>query len=163
MKRLLETTYALGKMYEKNPIVRGLLQSFTSKFLQLCNAERFDPRSIVLGVFSPKSEPDKMVVTLEKALYLQEPFKVPPPNFNSASQLFVRKFKSLYSSFLASNGRVEDFVRCCDELCNALFVITHYIAERQASSVKTLKGYDIMLGDNLAGDLVFYIYLKRAR
>jgi hypothetical protein len=158
MEHRLRSTHEMAELFEDSEPVRKLVKEFSRQFFQMAHSEGFDPRSIEFEGMVPVGEPDKVVLTLQKASYLTEPITETPPNIQSASYQLVRRIRSFYSSFLAENGWVEGFVEVCPGFCSCVLVLMDYVLER-VKSRKALTHFDIDCGDNVAGDLVFFVHL----
>ena len=162
MELNLQRTYKLAKLYESNPKMRRLIQDFLESFVQMLHTEGFDPRTVKFEMITPKGEPNKLVLTLQEAQYLDgqtlEQLEE-RENVRGASYQFVRVLRSFYASLLAENGRMQGLVDACSGLCDCIFNLGAYMLERYDCGRK-LRGYAISCGDNAAGDLVFFIHLE---
>lgn len=159
MEHHLKRTRKMAMMFETKPKIRELVNTFSRKFFEMCKAEEFDIRTVEFEAIVPNSDPRKIVLTLQKANYLDSPIKEIPPHKNSASYMLVRQLQSFYASFLADNGWVEGLIDQCPGFCDCVFSIAAYILE-QTKGAFDIRGYSITVGDNAAGDLCLFINLE---
>lgn len=156
---LLRDSARLASIYEDRAPLRRVVQRFLQTFFQMTHSEGFDPRTIEFDCIVPRGEPDKVVMTLQRAEYLKEPLKENDDYQRSPSYQLVRQVRSVYAAFLAENGWLAGFVDNCPGLCNCVFALLRYAAEREYDRQQPIQGATIMCGDNIAGDLVFFVHL----
>lgn len=149
----------MAELFETCDQARALIKRFSQIFFQVAHAEGFDPRTMEFDGMVPTGEPDKIVLTLSRALYLTEPLQEVPVDIKSTSYKLVRYIKSFYASFLAENGWMSGFVENCPGFCDCVFMIMRYILTRYEEH-KKVNSFQIVCGDNAASDLVFYIYMS---
>jgi len=127
----------------------------------MAHAENYDVRTIKFEAIVPKGEADKLVMVLQEAHYVTEPIKQVMDNRQTSSYQLVRHIRSFYSSFLAENGWIEGLVEQCPGFTECIFALSAYLLEFTRNGEKDLSSYSIDCGDTVAGDLVFYLHLKR--
>ncbi len=158
INRQLKHNYEMAKMFENNKGIQSLIGRFSEIFFQLVESENFDPRTVKFAHIVPKGEEDKLVLTLQSAEYLTAPLVEGEVDIKSASYKLVGVVKSFYSSFLTANSSLSGFIDSCPGFCDCIYLIAEYLLERFKG--KDITEFSIMNGDNLVGDLVFYIYFK---
>jgi hypothetical protein len=156
MKAALERTHKMANMFETKSKIRELINKFSCMFFDMAKAENFDVRTIEFEAIVPNSDERRIVLTLQKANYLDSPIKDIPPHKNSASYMLVRQIQSFYASFLAGNEWVEGLIDQCPGFCDCIFSVAAYLMEKTNASVD-IRDYNITCGDNTAGDLCFFI------
>jgi hypothetical protein len=152
----LKRTRQMAIMFESKENIRKLINEFSRKFFDMAKAENFDVRTIEFEAIVPNSDQRKIVLTLQKANYLDSPIKDIPPHKSSASYMLVRQIQSFYASFLAGNEWLEGLIDQCPGFCDCIFSVAAYLMEC-GGTVADLRNHHITVGDNAAGDLCFFI------
>ena len=117
----------LYQMFKTCPRIRRSIKFLTHKMITMLCSENLDPTTLSFRAISPCGEPRKMFITLEKALYITGPLKLPEDTPQDNSFQLTRTVDSLYKAVLEDNGYLRGYLQVSEGLCDLVYCIALHL------------------------------------